>query len=70
MHPTGPKSEGGVFEGTEKDAGLSIMKLIAEYNPFLLDIEYSTMIQRRRSKFQYENPETNVTATITGSFDR
>ena len=37
-----PKSEGGVFEGTEKER-LSIMKLIAEYNPFLLDIEYSTM---------------------------
>jgi len=37
-----PKSEGGVFSGTEKER-ISILKLIAEYNPFLLDVEYNTL---------------------------
>ena len=32
-----PVSEGGKFAGSEKNR-ISIMKLIAEYNPFLLDI--------------------------------
>ncbi|EPA04386.1 type I 3-dehydroquinate dehydratase, partial [Candidatus Nitrosarchaeum limnium] len=37
-----PKSEGGKFEGSEKER-ISILKLIAEYNPFLLDVEYNTI---------------------------
>lgn len=37
-----PKSEGGVFSGSEKER-ISIIKLIAEYNPFLLDVEYNTL---------------------------
>lgn len=37
-----PKSEGGVFSGTETER-VSILKLIAEYNPFLLDVEYNTL---------------------------
>ncbi|PIN82225.1 MAG: 3-dehydroquinate dehydratase, partial [Nitrosopumilales archaeon CG11_big_fil_rev_8_21_14_0_20_33_24] len=37
-----PKSEGGKFEGSEKER-ISILKLIAEYNPFLLDIEFNTI---------------------------
>ena len=37
-----PKTEGGKFSGTEKER-ISILKLIAEYNPFLLDIEYNTL---------------------------
>ena len=37
-----PKTEGGKFSGTEKER-ISIIKLIAEYNPFLLDIEYNTL---------------------------
>ncbi len=37
-----PKSEGGVFSGTEIER-VSILKLIAEYNPFLLDVEYNTL---------------------------
>jgi 3-dehydroquinate dehydratase-1 len=36
-----PKSEGGRFPGTEKER-ISILKLISEYNPFLIDVEYST----------------------------
>ena len=37
-----PKTEGGKFSGTEKER-ISIIKLIAEYNPFLLDIEFNTL---------------------------
>jgi len=37
-----PKKEGGRFEGNEKER-ISILKLIAEYNPFLVDVEFSTM---------------------------
>ena len=37
-----PTTEGGKFLGTEKER-MSIIKLIAEYNPFLLDIEFNTL---------------------------
>ena len=37
-----PKTEGGKFEGSEKER-ISIIKLISEYNPYLLDIEYNTL---------------------------
>ena len=37
-----PVSEGGKFHGSEKER-ISILKLIAEYRPFLLDIEFNTM---------------------------
>ena len=37
-----PKTEGGKFTGNEKER-ISILKLIAEYNPFLLDVEYNTL---------------------------
>ncbi|MEM2159861.1 MAG: type I 3-dehydroquinate dehydratase [Candidatus Nitrosotenuis sp.] len=35
-----PRSEGGKFSGTEKERQ-SILKLIAEYNPYFVDIEFS-----------------------------
>lgn len=41
-----PTSEGGRFPGKEKES-ISILKLIAEYHPFLLDVEYNTL---RKSK--------------------
>ncbi len=37
-----PKTEGGKFPGTEKER-IAVLKLIAEYNPFLLDVEYNTL---------------------------
>ncbi len=37
-----PKSEGGLFVGKE-DERKSILRLIAEYNPFLLDVEFNTI---------------------------
>ena len=35
-----PKKEGGKFTGTEKERH-SILKLLAEYNPFFIDVEFS-----------------------------
>ena len=37
-----PKSEGGLFIGKENERK-SILRLIAEYNPFLLDVEFNTI---------------------------
>jgi len=37
-----PKNEGGKFSGTEKER-ISILKLVSEYNPFLLDVEFNTL---------------------------
>ncbi len=37
-----PKTEGGKFPGNENER-IAILKLIAEYNPFLLDIEFNTL---------------------------
>ena len=46
-----PKSEGGKFEGSEKER-IAILKLIAEYNPFLLDIEFNT-IKKNKELVKY-----------------
>ena len=37
-----PETEGGKFSESEKERA-SILKLIAEYNPFLLDVEFDTI---------------------------
>ena len=37
-----PKNEGGLFSGSENERK-AILKLIAEYNPFLLDVEFNTI---------------------------
>ena len=42
-----PKSEGGLFRGIESERK-SILKLIAEYNPFLLDVEFNTISKDRK----------------------
>jgi len=46
-----PKSEGGKFAGTETER-ISILKLIAEFHPYLLDIEYNTL-KKNRDLHQY-----------------
>ncbi len=54
-----PKSEGGKFAGNEKER-ISILKLIAEYNPFLLDVEFNTM-KRDRDLVKYlKTTKTNL----------
>ena len=37
-----PKTEGGKFSSTEKER-ISILKLISEYNPYLIDMEFNTL---------------------------
>ena len=46
-----PKVEGGKFTGNEKER-IAILKLIAEYNPFLLDVEFNTL-KRNSSLVRY-----------------
>ena len=46
-----PKTEGGKFPGNEKER-VAILKLIAEYNPFLLDVEFNTL-KRNSSLTKY-----------------
>tara|TARA_B100000029_G_scaffold263682_1_gene259859 strand:+ start:169 stop:831 length:663 start_codon:yes stop_codon:yes gene_type:complete len=42
-----PKSEGGLFVGKEEERK-SILRLIAEYNPYLLDVEFNTIKRDRK----------------------
>ncbi|NND87061.1 MAG: type I 3-dehydroquinate dehydratase [Nitrosopumilus sp.] len=44
-------NEGGKFTGNEKER-VAILKLIAEYNPFLLDVEYNTL-KKNKSLVKY-----------------
>ncbi len=41
-----PKTEGGVFAGTQKHR-VSILKLISEYYPYMIDIEFLTLSKDR-----------------------
>ena len=54
-----PRSEGGKFSGSEKNR-ISILKLIAEYNPHLLDIEYNTIKQNKDLYKYLKNTKTNL----------
>ena len=46
-----PRTEGGLFGGKEEERK-SILRLIAEYNPFLLDVEFNT-IQKDKKLVRY-----------------
>ncbi|MGI0046964.1 MAG: type I 3-dehydroquinate dehydratase [Nitrosotalea sp.] len=46
-----PRSEGGKFSGSETER-ISILKLIAEFNPYLLDVEYNTL-RKNKGFYQY-----------------
>ena len=54
-----PVSEGGKFSGSEKNR-ISIMKLIAEYNPFLLDIELNTLTKNKNLRRYLKNTGTDI----------
>ncbi len=54
-----PRSEGGKFSSSEKNR-ISILKLIAVYDPYLLDVEYNT-IRKNKSLHQYlKKTKTNL----------
>ena len=54
-----PIREGGKFSGSEKNR-ISIIKLIAEYDPFLLDIEYNTLKKNRNLQRYLKNTDTSL----------
>ena len=54
-----PTREGGKFSGSEKNR-ISIIKLIAEYDPFLLDIEYNTLRKNRNLQRYLKNTDTSL----------
>lgn len=54
-----PKSEGGKFQGSEKER-VSILKLIAEYHPFLLDVEFNTLQKNKSLQNYLKKTKTNV----------
>ena len=54
-----PKNEGGKFSGSEKER-ISILKLIAEYNPFLVDIELNTLKKNQKLRPYLKKSKTNI----------
>jgi len=54
-----PVSEGGKFSGSEKNR-ISIMKLIAEYNPFLLDIELNALSKNKNLRLYLKSTGTDI----------
>lgn len=54
-----PKSEGGKFSGSEKER-VSILKLIAEYNPHLLDVEFNTLRKNPALKKYITKTKTTI----------
>jgi 3-dehydroquinate dehydratase-1 len=54
-----PTSEGGKFRGTEKER-ISILKLIAEFEPYLLDVEYNTLKKNQELQKYLKTAKTNV----------
>ena len=54
-----PIHEGGKFSGSEKNR-ISIIKLIAEYDSLLLDIEYDTLRKNKNLQRYLKNTGTNT----------
>ena len=54
-----PIREGGKFSGNEKNR-ISIIKLIAEYNPFLLDIEFNTLRKNKMLQRYLKSTGTGI----------
>ena|SRR5690348_11936791 len=54
-----PRSEGGKFSSNEKNR-ISILKLIAEYNPYLLDVEYNTIRKNKALQQYLKKTKTNL----------
>jgi 3-dehydroquinate dehydratase-1 len=54
-----PRSEGGKFSSSEKNR-ISILKLIAEYNPYLLDVEYNTVRKNKALRQYLKKTKTNL----------
>ena len=53
------KNEGGKFTGSENERK-SIIKLIAEYNPFLLDVEFNALQKDKKFLKYMKNSKTKI----------
>ncbi len=60
-----PTSEGGKFSGSEKER-ISILKLVAEFEPYLLDVEYNTL---KRNKELVKYLKSRKTRTLVSWHD-
>ncbi len=60
-----PATEGGKFQGTDKER-ISILKLIAEYQPFLLDVEFNTL---RKNKILHNYIKKTKTEVLVSWHD-
>jgi len=60
-----PKTQGGKFSGSENERK-SILKLIAEYNPYLLDVEFETL---RKDKKFVKSMKTSKTKILVSWHD-
>jgi 3-dehydroquinate dehydratase-1 len=54
-----PKLEGGKFQGTEEER-ISILKLIAEFEPHLIDVEYNTLVKNQELRNYLKSTKTNI----------
>jgi len=54
-----PRSEGGKFPSSEKNR-ISILKLIAVYDPYLLDVEYNTIRKNKALQQYLKKTKTNL----------
>ncbi|HUT06703.1 MAG TPA: type I 3-dehydroquinate dehydratase [Nitrosopumilaceae archaeon] len=54
-----PKSEGGKFTGIEKER-ISIIKLIASYDPFLLDVEFNAIKRNKNLEKYLKTTKSNL----------
>ena len=54
-----PRSEGGKFSSNEKNR-VSILKLIAAYDPYLLDVEYNTIRKNKTLQQYLKKSKTNL----------
>jgi 3-dehydroquinate dehydratase-1 len=54
-----PTTEGGKFQGTERER-ISILKLISEFEPHLLDVEYYTLKKNQELQKYLESTGTNI----------
>ena len=54
-----PTTEGGKFSGNEKER-ISILKLISEFEPYLLDIEYNTLKKNKELVRYLKSTKTRI----------
>ena len=54
-----PKKEGGKFPSNEKER-VSILKLISEYSPFLLDVEFQTLKKDKNLQRYLKKSKTDI----------